>query len=476
MPHEIHNQEISSMVAIREFTPSVTLTASLPSDIQQLIDQGAVEFVRFEVADTHGIARSKMVPVRHFERFSKRGLNFPLPIFGLDVQGATAPNTGYLEEIGFGDAFLFPDFSTFRVLPWLDKTARVVADPYLLDGRPAKAAPRLVLKPLLEELESLGYRLLSGYEYEFYLVDAITLKPSYDGIQLFSAFPDCDRPVLYNILRSLPAAGVDLITADLEYAPGQIEINFAPAWGIAGADQAYTFKNSVKEIAQQSGKIASFMTKPDINLSANGCHFNQSLWAGDRNAFFDPDQDHGLSDVCLHYIAGQLAHAPALMALLAPTVNCWKRFKPDTFAPTNATWGIDNRTTGIRVKALKDDRTYIENRLGTGAANPYLVMAATLAAGMDGLKRKLKPPSPIQAIADRLTDVPQLPKTLDAALDALEGDIIIRDALGEEFIKLFVALKRYEIEKAKQAMPDYGTPDFLERIEDWERREFFNIL
>lgn len=464
------------MVAIREFKPVAKLDTPLPDNIRQLIDTGAVDFVRFEVADTHGIARSKTVPVSHFERFSKHGLNFPLPIFGLDVKGATASNTGYLEEIGFGDAFLFPDFNTFQVLPWLDKTARVVADPHLLDGRPAKAAPRLVLKPLLDELESLGYRLLSGYEYEFYLVDAMTRQPSSNDIQLFAAFPDSDRPVLYNMLRSLPAVGVDLITADLEYGPGQVEINFAPAWGIDGADQAYTFKNSVKEIAQQGGKIASFMTKPQIDMSANGCHFNQSLWAGDRNAFFDPDREHGLSDVCLQYIAGQLAHAPALMALLAPTVNCWKRFKPDTFAPTNATWGIDNRTTGIRVKALKDDRTYIENRLGTGAANPYLVMAAVLAAGLDGIKRKLQPPSPIQAIADRLTDVPQLPKSLDAALDALEADTILRTALGEEFIKLFVALKRHEIEKAKQAMPGYGTLNFLERIEDWEHQEFFSVL
>ncbi|HEY9624415.1 MAG TPA: glutamine synthetase family protein [Crinalium sp.] len=464
------------MVAIREFTPPVVLGAPLPDDIRQLIETGSVEFVRFEVPDTHGIARSKVVPVSHFERFSKRGLNFPLPVFGLDVQGAVAPNTGYLEEIGFGDGFLFPDFNTFQVLPWLTKTARVIGDPYRLEGHPAKAAPRLVLQPLLEELEDLGYRLLSGYEYEFYLVDAVTLKPSYEGIQLFAAFPDGDRDVLYNILRSLPKVGVDIITADLEYGPGQVEINFAPAWGIAGADQAYTFKNSVKEIAQQSGKIASFMTKPQIDASANGCHFNQSLWDGDRNAFFDPDRENGLSDVCLHYIAGQLTHAPAMMALLAPTVNCWKRFKPDTFAPTNATWGIDNRTTGIRVKALKDERTYMENRLGTGAANPYLVMAATLAAGLDGIKRRLEPPRPIQTIADRLTDVPPLPKTLDEALDALEADTIMRDALGEEFIKLFVALKRYEIEKAKQAMSDYGTLDFLERIEDWERQEFFSVL
>jgi glutamine synthetase len=445
--------------------------------IRQLIETKAIDFVRFEWADIHGIARSKTVPVQHFERFATKGLNVPLPTFALDVQGLTAPNTGYLEEIGFADSLLFPDLSTFQVLPWVDKTARVIGDPYVLaDGRPAKAAPRWVVKPILEELEHLGYRLLSGFEYEFYLVDAVTQQPSFSEIRLFATPHVNDRPVIYNILRSMQAVGVSIITADLEYAPGQIEINFAPDWGLNAADQAFTFKNGVKEIAQQSGRIASFMTKPDIVNAASGCHFNQSLWEGDRNAFFDPDREHGLSQVALHYLAGQLTHAPALTALLAPTINCWKRYKPDSFAPANITWGIDNRTTAIRAKAFKDDRTYIENRIGTGSSNPYLVMAAVLAAGIDGIKRKLEPPAPHWGLADRLADVPQLPTRLEDALDALERDEVIRDALGAEFIKLFVAVKRFEIAKAKDAIANYDSPDFLNEVSNWERKEFFEFL
>jgi glutamine synthetase len=467
------------MVATQIFTPS-KLTASdiseIHPEIHQQIENGTIEFIRFEQTDVHGIARSKTIPVKHFERFAKQGLNFPLPALGLDVQGDTAPNTGYLEEIVYGDAFLFPDLSTLQALPWVDKTARVLGDLRYLSGEPVTGAPRYIVKPLLAELEDMGYRLLTGYEYEFYLVDAQTRQPSSSGIQLFGSFSHADQPLIYKILRSLSAVGVDIITADLEYAPGQIEINFAPAWGLQGADQAFTFKNAIKEIAQQFGKIASFMTKPYFAQSANGCHFNQSLWQGDRNAFFDPDRENGLSDICLHYIAGQLAHAPALTALLDPTINCWKRFKPNSFAPINATWGIDNRTTAIRAKALKDDRTYIENRLGAGAANPYIVMAATLAAGIDGIKRKLEPPSPIQVLADGLDNVPSLPTRLEDALDALEQDTILQDALGEEFIKLFIALKRYEIEKAKTAIADYDSPAFLDRVDDWEVREFFEPL
>ncbi len=446
------------------------------SEIHRLIENGTIEFIRFEQSDTHGIARSKTVPVRHFERFATKGLNFPLPTFGLDVQGDTAPNTGVLEEIVFGDAYLFPDISTFQVLPWVDKTARLLGEPYHLDGRPVTVAPRYLAKRQLAELEALGYQLLSGYEYEFYLVDAATRKASYSGIQLFGTLPPADQPVIYQILRSLSSIGVDIITADLEYAPGQIEINFAPGWGIDGADRAFTFKNTIKEIAQQHGKIASFMTKPDINLSANGCHFNQSLWDGERNALFDPSREHGLSEVGAHYIAGQLAHAPALTALLSPTINCWKRFKPNAFAPTNITWGIDNRTTAIRFKAFQDERTYIENRLGSGAANPYLVLAALVAAGIDGIKRQLELSAPIQVVADGLPDVPQLPTHFEAALHALEQDTVIREALGEEFIQLFTSLKKYEIEKARKAIPDYGTPEFSDRIDDWEIREFFEPL
>jgi glutamine synthetase len=453
-----------------------TKLISETEQIQRLIESGTVDFIRFEQPDIHGIARSKTVPIRHFERFATKGLNFPLPTFGLDVQGDTAPNTGVLEEIVYGDAYLFPDFSTLQVLPWADKTARVLGEPYLLDGSAVQVAPRYLAKRQIAELEKLGYQLLSGYEYEFYLVDAQTRQASTSGIQLFGTLPHADQAVIYQILRSLSAVGVDIITADLEYAPGQIEINFAPGWGIDGADRAYTFKNTIKEIAQQHGRIASFMTKPDIDQSANGCHFNQSLWDGERNVLLNLNQEHGLSEVALHYMAGQLAHAPALTALLSPTVNCWKRFKPNAFAPTNITWGIDNRTTAIRAKAFRDERTYIENRLGAGAANPYLVLAATLAAGIDGIKRQLTPPALIPGVADGLDHVPQLPTRLEIALEALEQDTVLREALGEPFIKLFTALKRYEIEKARQAITDYDTAEFLNRVDEWEIKEFFEVL
>jgi glutamine synthetase len=447
------------------------------ADLEKKMAEANVEFIRFEQSDTHGISRSKTVPVRHFRRFAEKGLNFLLGQLGFDVQAGVAPGTGYLEELGFPDSRIKPDLDTFQILPWADRTARVLCEPYFLDEQPAMAAPRLVVKKLLAELEGLGYRLYSGFEYEFYLLNAATQQPPFPGIQIFATLRNnFDEALVYQILRGMMAVGVDIITANAEYGPGQMEINFAPAWGVAAADNAFTFKNGVKEIAQRNGMLASFMTKPWIDRSANGCHYHQSLWQGNQNVFVDTASPDGLSAVARHYLAGQVAHAPAICAFAAPTINCPKRFKLYSFAPTNATWGFENRTAGFRVKSSQDERTHLENRLGGGASNPYLLMAACLAAGLDGLRNKLEPPAPISGIAYGLPDVTNLPLRLDDALAALEQDEVLKNALGAEFIKLFVAVKRHEINKARAVIQDYSTSEFNDRVDEWERNEYFEFL
>jgi glutamine synthetase len=454
----------------------MSATVAISELVQCFIEHG-IEFIRFEQTDTHGISRSKTVPVKHFDYFARTGLNFLLGHLAFDAQGQVASGTGYLEELGFPDSLLKPDPETMQILPWVSNTARLLCEPYYLDGTPALAAPRLVAKKVLTELEAMGYRLLSGFEYEFYLADAATRQPPFPGIQIFATLRNYfNEPLLYDIMRHMASVGVDIITANAEYGPGQMEINFAPAWGVTAADHAFTFKNGVKEIARQHQMIASFMTKPQIDQSANGCHYHQSLWRADQNVFLDTSREDGLSDVCRHFVAGQLLHAPAICALAAPTINCGKRFKPYSFAPTNATWGIENRTTGIRVKATRTESTHIENRTGCGACNPYLLMAACVAAGIDGLKNTLEPPLPMPAIAYGLGNVTDLPIRLEDALDALEQDAVMRDALGPEFVKLFLAVKRHEVNKAATAIPDYAAAAFAERVDEWERNEFFEFL
>lgn len=436
-----------------------------------------VEFVRFEQSDTHGISRSKTIPVNHVRAFAKAGLNFLLGQLGFDVQAGVAPSTGYLEELGFPDSRLRPDLSTYRVLPWADNTARLLCEPYYMDDRPAMAAPRAVARKLVAELHDAGYRLLSGFEYEFYLVHLETRQPPFAGIQIFSTLRNnFDESLIYRILRGMRAVGVDIITANAEYGPGQMEINFAPKVGIEAADHAFTFKNGVKEIVRRHGYMASFMTKPYADQSANGCHFHQSLLdvKTGRNAFASGGA--ALTDVCRWWLGGQIAHAAALCALAAPTVNCPKRYRLFSFAPTNATWGVENRTAGFRMKYLGQPSAHIENRLPCGGSNPYLVLAGVLAAGLDGLKNKTEPPAETTGIAYGLTSVVDLPTRLEQSITALEADRALRAALGEEFIKLFVAVKRHELGKARAAIADFDSPDFNQTVHEWERSEYFEFL
>ena len=449
-----------------------------PLDVlEKQMDDGDVEFVRFEQSDAHGISRSKTIPARHVRDFAENGLNFLLGQLGFDVQAGVAPGTGYLEELGFPDSRIRPDLSTYRILPWAENTARLLCEPYYTDGRPAMAAPRAVARKLLGELEEVGYRLYSGFEYEFYLVERENYQPPFQGIQIFATLRNnFDEYLIHQILRGMSAVGVDIITSNAEYGPGQMEINFAPSTGIEAADNAFTFKNGVKEIAQRNGYMASFMTKPYADQSANGCHYHHSLLdlKSGRNLF--ASRDGSLTDVCRWWLGGQMAHAESLCAFAAPTVNCGKRYKLYSFAPTNATWGIENRTTGFRMKNLGSQGAHIENRLPSGASNPYLVMASVLAAGLDGLKNKIEPPAETTGIAYGLTDVTDLPTRLEESLDALEDDATLRAALGEEFIKLFVAVKRHEIGKAKAAIPNYDSPDFNNTVDEWERDEYFEFL
>ncbi len=451
--------------------PITTLEKSIQAD--------EVEFIRFEQTDTHGISRSKTVPARHFRHFASHGLNFLLGQLGFDVQAGVAPNTGYLEERGFPDSRIFPDFSTYTRLPWADQTARILCEPRFLDSNPAMAAPRAVARKLLGELEGLGYRLNSGYEYEFYLLQRQDQQPPFQGIQIFATLRNnFDEGLVYQILRGMSQVGVDIITSNAEYGPGQMEINFAPSLGIAAADNAFTFKNGVKEICQRSGYTASFMTKPYGDQSANGCHYHHSLFdiQSGQNVLSNPDNPLELNDICRWWVGGQIQHAPALTALVSPTVNCAKRYKLYSFAPTNATWGIENRTVGLRIKALKGEGAHVENRLPGGASNPYLVMAGVLAAGLDGLRNHTEPPAAVEGIAYGLTNVVDLPQRLEQALDALEGDAPLLASLGEEFTKLFIAVKRHEIKKAQAAIPEYDQPGYLEEVTEWERSEFFEFL
>jgi glutamine synthetase len=447
--------------------------------LSRIADDG-VEFVRFEQTDLHGISRSKTIPAKHVESFARNGLNFLLGQLGFDAQAGVAPGTGYLEDRGFPDSKLFPDLDSYAALPWTDATARLLCNPHFYDGTPAPAAPRLAMARLCEELAGEGYHHLAGYEYELYLARTEDRQPPFTGIQIFATLRNnFDEQFVTEVLRGMPRVGVDIITANAEYGPGQMEINFAPAIGLAAADQAFTFKNGIKEIARRHGYIASFMTKPYADQSACGCHLHESLVeiSSGRNAFAEDETTPGrLSEIGRWWVGGQLAHLPALTAFFAPTVNCGKRFKLWSFAPTNATWGLENRTVAIRVKGLAGAGLHLENRVPCGASNPYLVGAAAIAAGLDGIRNRIEPPAQVEGLAYGMEGPTPIPTRLEAALDALEKDGALRELLGEELVRVFLAVKRHEVGKTAEQALDYTAADWTERVDDFEVRELFEFL
>ena len=435
------------------------------ADLVQAWEQQGIRYVRFELPDMHGTSRSKIIPLGHVEAFAARGLNMYGGTVVLDSASSVVPETLYNEEMNYADQYLKPDLDTALVLPWENTMARLVCDGYWADGQAQAAAPRYVLKQLLERADSMGYVVKVGLEYEFYVLDPETAEPTFGGLHIFNSIRNTYVPVIDRLLEEMPRAGIDIITANCEYAPSQFEINYSPANGIAAGDSGFTFKNGVKAIAHQMGYNATFMTKPFADQAASGCHIHISLISKEtgKNAFLDTDDPDGLSRACRTFTQGMLDHAPASMALVAPSINCYHRFVPHHFAPSNVSWGIDDRTAAVRAKSSRDENTHLENRLGTGLANPYLGIAGALAGGLLGLDKDVPASPPGEGPAEEDAGYASLPPTLEDALAALQGDQEFRALLGEDFVSAYTTIKEYEIGR------------FRTHVTDWERDEYLEI-
>ncbi|MBX6322175.1 MAG: glutamine synthetase [Rhodospirillaceae bacterium] len=431
----------------------------------QLAARG-IEYVRFELPDLHGISRSKLVPIDKVEGYARRGLNFYGGTLGLDTASNVVVASGLHGDVGYADQILLPDPDTLRVIPWLKATASVICLGWWRHpDQPQKAAPRWVFAELVDEANRLGYDVMMGHEYEYYLLRADTRQRLYEGLHIFHTVRNQYAPFLDELVPTLRALGIDVITHNCEYAGSQYETNYGPAMNLAAADKAFVFKNGVKELAHRNGLIASFMTKPFAGLSGSGCHLHVSLWdrKSGRNAFFDPAAPDGLSALARSFAEGILAHAPAMMPLINPTPNCYHRVKPYTFAPSNVSWGVQDRSAMVRVKASGDEQTHLEMRAGSAVSNPYLLAAATLAAGLLGVKAGSRLRDQARGMpSEDNPALPKLPPSLDAALDALEADREMRAMLGEDFIKVFVAVKRFELARFHAHITDWETNEYLE--------------
>jgi glutamine synthetase len=447
-------------------------------NVEGFFEDGGFEYVRFEQSDLNGLSRSKTVPVRHFRQYAENGLTFFGGLLSLTANGDVVVAGESAEDRRFDDQVIWPDPRTLSAVPWIPKTARVLSEPSRPDGSPVLAGPRLIMRGQVQRLTELGYSLRGSFDYQFYLADGLDGRPIASRPAPFlSQQNEFDPEFMIGLLDNLSSAGVDVTMSAASFGPGQMSISYASAVGINASDQAFTFKNGVKEYAAQHGYTASFMTRPFADAASSASVFSQTLI--DRrgiNLFRDESSPDGLSPLAYHWIGGQVRHAAALAAIAAPTVNCFKRFGSGDLAPSNASWAIDDATAAFRVTGARRADVRIENRLPGAASNPYLVAAAVIAAGLDGLANAIDPPSASLGVASEDAVAPPLPASLDEALDALESDTTLVAALGAPFIDLFVAAKRSEIETARAALPEYESADWATFVTEWERDSYFDVL
>lgn len=419
-----------------------------------------VHTVEVAFVDTVGVLRGKQIPTRHFLKAEIPQFPFCNAALAWDIQCDLFPGVEFASfDNGYPDVFARPDPSTYAPLPWRPGVAFLLADVYSEHGELVRVAPRYVLKRVLAAAQALGYQVKVGTELEFYLLDADG-KPALDGIQCYSLDHAARlAPVLDQVRLALESIGIEVEASGTEYGPAQVEINLAYGEALHIADATFLFKKAVKEIARQHGLIATFMAKPWTGESGSSFHLHQSLWAPDRgtNLF---SQDRALA---LRYASGLVAHARELTALLAPTINSYKRFVPDSFAPTCVSWDRDNRTVATRMLLHGGSGARIEYRSGGADANPYLVVAANIAAGLEGIKHN--PPLPEPTLGNAYaTPSQKLPSTLSEALDLLESSEVARNAFGQEFVDLFVSVGRHDVTVNQAVVTDWERGRYLETV------------
>lgn len=442
----------------------------IPGGLPSAADEMPITSIRLLYPDLHGIARGKDVPVSEFGHVIERGLCFCSAVMGTDLRHT--PVVG--GEDGYPDIVAKPDLDTMVSLPWEPGVASCLADLEPCEGGPAGADPRGTLRRAISTCHELGFAPIVGPELEFFLV--VRDPAALNGIRrhvdhlsmVYTVGPQADPGGLVRrMTEDLARLGLDVFAVNHEFMNSQYEINLRHSDALSAADRAFRLKTAVKDIAAQNGLVATFMGRPFNDQGGSGTHLHVSFERDGANAFADATAEHGVSQELSGFTAGVLAHARALMAFLNPTVNAYRRMLPDSLAPTHVNWGWDNRATFIRIPPERGGATRVEVRVGDGAANPYLAIAAVLIAGADGIRRTLTPPAPVSGDAYRADpDLigPPLPGSLDAALDALEGDRLLRDALGPEIIDTFLAVKRFELERHRAWVSDWEIDEYLHHL------------
>jgi len=444
--------------------------------IRRRFEENHIRRVKLGAFDIDSTLRGKYISLEKFWSAAESGLGFCDVIFGWDIGDVLYDNvkfTGW--HTGYPDAHCRIDLASFRLVPWEPGTAFFLLDFCDHDGRALPVAPRQVFERVLERAAERGYTAHFSAEYEFFIFreTAQTLReknfagltpltPGMFGYSVLRASANAE--LVLEILEGLAGFDVPLEGFHTETGPGVYEAAIEVADGLLAADRAALFKSAVKEIAARHSLTPTFMAKWNAALPGSSGHLHQSLSpAGQaQNLFAAGTAEGGMSALMRQYIAGLLTNLPELAAIFCPTINSYKRTVPGAWAPVNATWGVDNRTTAMRAIPGSPKSTRVELRLTGADINPYLAMAASLAAGLDGIERKLElPPPTVNAYAG---DAPALPRTLAAATQLLRQSRVALEWLGADFVEHYASTREWEVRQYEKAITDWELARYFESV------------
>ncbi len=428
-------------------------------ELLEEVKEDEIKFITLQFSDLLGVVKEIIIPVEQLDTALKSGIWFD----GSSIEG--------FARIQESDLYLKPDPNTYSRLPWLTDSARLLCDIYRPDGKPFEGDPRLILKRVIDEAKSLGFEYNVGPEPEFYIFVDNT-KPI-DHVSYFDLSSPGNYQVIKDIVVTLKSFGIYVEAAHHEVGSGQYEIDFGYAPALTTADRLITLKHIIKKIAQIHNMHATFMAKPLMNKPGSGLHVHQSFFNNEENLFFDGKDSYGLSRIAYNFIAGQMKHIKALCAILCPTVNSYKRLVRGYEAPVYVTWASMNRSALIRVPRWfkqKPKSARVELRCPDPACNPYLAFAVMLKTGLDGIRHNLEPPDPVEENVYQLDEtslqskrIDTLPTSLYEALNAMEEDEVIKEALGNYLFERYINIKRREWD------------EFKVQVTEWEIKKYLDI-
>lgn len=458
---------------VREYDPT--------TDLKTYLEDNGVKVVKVGAPDMEGMWRGKRIMAEFFlKTVATEGGHFADLFFAWDIQSEPVTGLDYTgAHTGYPDLVLIPDLSTLHMVAGEPGVAAVICDAFTPAGEPLELAPREVLRRVISRAEEAGFDAICAYEFEFYLFKGTPnelssqeykeLTPITDGIFPYSFTRDSGTEWIIGDIRDrLAKMGVFIEASNSEYGPGQIEVNIHYSDALFAADNALILKNTVKEVAAEHGYTASFMAKVKTNVSGSSGHVHLSLLSRETGEplFANPESPRNLSETGMHYLSGVLRNAGDMAALYMPTPNAFKRAAAADFSATNCTWGVDNRTVAIRSIPSGTHSARVENRLAGADANPYLVIAASLASGLDGIEKQLEAGDPVVGTAYDLEDSEELrlPITLEEAADIFSRSEVAKEYFGEAFVKHYSRMRQWEVEQARLAVTDWEVHRYLERM------------